>query len=81
MRPELPYVAATGVAVVGATMRDGHIPPLSRAVVGLVALILVASATTGTKIAPLVHAFGLLVLLVTVMAAVNITLKKAKPTS
>lgn len=43
----------------------------TRAVVGTVALVLVASATADTVIAPLVHAIGLLLLMAAVMAAVR----------
>lgn len=78
MRPELPYLAASGVAVVGGTIRDGHLPPISRALVGVLALTVVASASNGTRLAPLVHAFGLLVLLVTVIGATNAVIDKRK---
>lgn len=77
MKPELPYLAAGGVAVLGATVRDGHLPPMGRVAIGTVALVIFASATTDTKIAPLVHAFGLLVLLATVLAATNVVIRKA----
>jgi hypothetical protein len=78
MSPELPYLAAGGVAIVGATYRDGKLPDLMRPVVGIVACVLVASAFGETKLGPLVQAFGMLVLLVTVMAATNSVLAKRK---
>lgn len=76
MSPELPYLAAAGVSVVGATIRDGHLPALGRVAIGTVALIIIASASANTKIEPLVHAFGMLILLVSVIAATNTVLKK-----
>lgn len=69
--PELPYLAASGVAVVGATVRDGHLPDLTRVVLGTVAIVIVVSMTGGTKLAPLTRAFGLLILLVAVLSATH----------
>ena len=76
--PELPYLGAGIVTVIGATMRDGHLPSLGRVAMGTIALVIVASATNNTRIAPLVAAFGYLVLLVAVMAAVRATYSKVK---
>lgn len=78
MNPELPYLAAGAVSVTGATIRDGHLPPLGRVAIGTVALVIVASATTDTKIAPLVEAFGHLVLLVAIISATNVVIRKAQ---
>ena len=70
MRPELPFLGAGAVALIGGTARAGGFPPNGlNAVVGTTVLVLVASATAGTKIAPLIHAIGLLLLLASVMAA------------
>ena len=77
-RPELPYLAAGAVAVTGATIRDGKFPALGKPALGVVALVLVASATINTKAAPLIHALGLLILMVTVMAATRIIYNKQK---
>jgi len=75
--PELPYLAAAGVSVVGATIRDGHLPDLTRVAIGTIALVIFASMTAGTKLAPLVRAFGLLILTVAVISATNATLRKS----
>lgn len=76
MRPEFPYLAAGAVAIGGAAMREKAWPKEApRAIVGTVALVLLASASSDTPLAPLVHAFGLLVLLIAVMTAVRINMK------
>ena len=72
MSPELPYLAAGGVAIIGGAIGEKHWPSNgTRALIGTVVLTIVASATGGTRIAPLVHAIGLLLLLTAVMAAVK----------
>lgn len=72
MRPELPYFAAGAVAIVGGTVRDKGWPSEGiNAILGTLVLGVVASASAGTRIAPLVHAIGLLLLLASVLAAVN----------
>ena len=76
--PELPYIAATAVAIGGATIRDGKIPDLTAPAIGAVGLILLASATAETRFAPLVRALGFLLLLSTVIAATNVVRTKAK---
>jgi len=79
MRAELPYLAAGGVAVVGGAIREKGWPKNTvKAVLGTVALTLAASATAGTRFAPLVRAIGLLLLLTAVMAAVNATIEAKK---
>lgn len=77
-RPELPFLAAGAVAVTGATIRDGKFPALGKTAIGVVALVLVASATINTKAAPLIHALGLLILMATVMGATRIIYNKQK---
>lgn len=59
-------------------MATGHLPDLTRVVIGTVVCVLVASASGGTPLAPLVHAFGMLVLLVAVIAAGNAVAKSKK---
>lgn len=72
MRPELPFIGAGAVAIVGGTIKEGHFPAKgAQAVLGTIALAVVASATADSVIAPLVHAIGLLLLLASVMAAVT----------
>lgn len=77
MRPEIPFLAAGAVTIIGASMKEKHWPSGgARSAVGTVALVLIASATEDTPLAPLVHAFGLLLLLVAVMAAIRINMAK-----
>jgi hypothetical protein len=62
--PELPFMAAGAISIVGGVKREGHFPSNGlTAVIGTVVLVIFASATANTKVAPLVHAMGLLVLL------------------
>lgn len=69
MSPELPFLAAGAVAIVGGTRKAKHFPKNGlNAVVATVVLVIVASATGATKAAPLVNAVGLLVLMASVMA-------------
>jgi dolichol kinase len=78
--PELPFLAAGTVSIVGGAIAEKHWPSNGvKSLVGTVALVIVASATGSSKIAPLVHAIGLLLLLSAVMAAVKeINSSKAK---
>lgn len=78
MHTELPYLAAGTVTVIGATIRDKKVPPLGRVAIGTLGLVLIASASNGTKAAPVVAAFGHLVLLVAIMVAVRATYEKVK---
>lgn len=71
MRPELPFLAAGAVAIAGGVAREGSFPKNGlTAVVGTVALVVIASATENSVIAPAIRAFGLLVLLAAVFSAV-----------
>lgn len=71
MRPELPYLAAGSIALAGGFVRERGWPSEGTgALVGTVVLVVVASATAETQFAPLVRAFGLLLLLVAVFATV-----------
>lgn len=77
MRPELPFLAAGAVTIVGASIHEKHWPKNgARSIVGTVALVVLSSATDGTALAPLVHAVGLLVLLVACIAAVRLNQTK-----
>ncbi len=82
MNPELPFLGAGVVSIVGGAIAEKKWPANGlKAVVGTVALVIVASATAESRIAPLVHAIGLLLLLTAVMATVthiNSTKTKAK---
>lgn len=71
MRPEMPFLAAGVVSVVGGIAREGRFPREGmNAVIGTVVLVIIASATAGTKVAPLVRAIGLILLLGAVFGAV-----------
>lgn len=81
MRPEMPYLAAGAIAITGGAIKNHGWPANTlTSVIGTVALVIIASATSDTKIAPLVRAVGLLVLLSAFMAAVKavITSRKGK---
>jgi hypothetical protein len=79
MRAEMPYLAAGTVAVIGGTVRHGGWPPEGvKAVLGTLVLVIVASTTNGGRAAPLVRAFGLLILIAAVMAAVTANQKRGK---
>lgn len=72
MRPELPFLAAGSVAIVGGAVKEHKWPTNGiNAVIGTVVLVLVASATAETRFASLVRAVGLLLLLTSIMAAVT----------
>lgn len=83
MSPELPYLGAGVVALIGGVRREGKLP--SKGLQGLVAtvvLVLVASALGNTKAAPLVRAVGVLVLTASVYGAVRVFQEKpAVPSS
>lgn len=70
MSPEFPFLAAGAVALIGGARREGGFPRNGvKAVVGTIVLVLVASTTAGTSVAPLVRAIGLVLLMAAVMAA------------
>jgi peptidoglycan/LPS O-acetylase OafA/YrhL len=72
MRPELPFLAAGAISLTGGAIAEKKWPSNSlTAVIGTVALVIIASASEGTKVAPLVRAIGLLLLLAAFMAAVK----------
>jgi hypothetical protein len=76
-RPELPFIAAGGIAVVGATIKTGTLPKLGRPLIAVIVLVLFASLTSSTKAAPLVQAIGALLLMATVFATGRIIYTKA----
>lgn len=82
MRPEMPYLAAGGVSLIGGAVAAKGWPKQSlTAVIATIVLVIVASATSETRIAPLVRAIGLLLFLVAGMAAtkqIAAAKKKAK---
>jgi hypothetical protein len=76
--PELPYLGAGTITLIGATRRDGKFPADGlKAVAATVGLTIVASATATTKLAPLVHAIGLLLFMAAIYGAIHTNQKKA----
>jgi dolichol kinase len=72
MGPELPYLGAGIVSIVGGAIREKKWPETTvKSLVGTVALVIAASATADTRFAPLVRAVGMLLLLTSIMAAVK----------
>lgn len=77
MRPEMPFLAAGVVSVIGGAIKQKKWPDnTARAAIGTIVLVLAASASTNTKAAPLVNAIGLLLLLTSIMAAVKAAQKR-----
>lgn len=75
--PEAPFILAAALVVIASVAKGGKYPPhMMRAVLGTVVLAMFASATDGTKAAPVVRAIGLLFLLSAGMAAI-VTIDKA----
>lgn len=83
MRAEMPYLAAGAIAIGGGAIKNHGWPSNTlTSVIGTVALVILASATSDTRFAPLVRAIGMLVLLAAFIAATNAVIaakkKKAK---
>jgi len=75
--PEMPYMAAGAVALIGGIRKEKKFPTNGVvAVAGTVILVIVASATANTVIAPLVRAIGFLLLMAAVFAATRQFQKK-----
>jgi hypothetical protein len=71
VNPELPYLAAGLITILGGVRKEKRFPANGvRAIIGTLVLVLAASATTGSKAAPVVRAVGLLFLLAAVFATV-----------
>lgn len=76
MRPELPYLTAGTIAIIGGMAREHSWPEEGhRAVLATLIMVVIASATSGTSIAPLVRAIGLLAVLGAVMKTVPVISK------
>ena len=64
MSPELPYLAAGTLSLIAHTKAAGHLPSTAlKTATATVVLVIVASATSGSKLGPLMHAIGLLLLM------------------
>ena len=71
MRPEFPFLAAGAISLAAGAKRERGFPSNGMtAVIATVALVIIASATAGSRSAPIVRAFGMIALLATVMAAI-----------
>lgn len=71
MAPELPYLLAGGIAVIGGFTREGKWPDKgTEAILATVALTTVASLTANTAGAPLVAGIGWLLVLTAVYTSV-----------
>ena len=72
MSPEFPFIASGVLLLIGGAARNGGFPQDAiKSLAGTAVLALVASATNGTKIAPVVRALGLLYLLTVGMATIK----------
>lgn len=70
--PELPFLTAGAIAIVGGSIKNHGWPPSApKAIIGTVVLVIAASATADSPIAPVVHALGVLLVVASLMAAVN----------
>jgi hypothetical protein len=79
-RPEMPYLAAGAVAVIGGAVKEKAFPANGvLAITATIFLVIIVSMTSGTKIAPLLHAIGMLLLMGSIIATVTAT--KAVPQS
>jgi hypothetical protein len=79
MRPELPFLAAGGITIVGGVRQENAWPANGvKVVIATFVLVIIASASAGSALAPLVRAFGILLVLVAILGSVNreITSKK-----
>jgi len=68
----LPYLATGAVSVVTSARKNGarYGAPSSNVILATTVLILIAAASDGTKLEPVVSAFGILIFIVTLMRAV-----------
>jgi hypothetical protein len=77
--PELPYLGAGVLALTGGIIKQGKWPDNAlRSVIATIVLVLFASATGDTKIAPVVRAIGLLFLMAALYGVVRASINKQK---
>ena len=73
MRPELPFLAAGSVAIAGGMAKERAWPSNgTKALMATLIVVVLASASSNTAVAPLVRAIGMLVLLASVIASVPV---------
>ena len=69
MGPEVPFIGATIVALVSAVRLEGRWPDGGiKTLVAAAVVVVIASASAGTSLAPLVRALGLATLMASVLA-------------
>lgn len=75
--PELPYLGAGALALTAGIIREGKWPDNSlKSIIATIVLVLFASATGDTKIAPVVRAIGLLFLMAALYGVVRASINK-----
>lgn len=79
--PELPYAAVGLVAVAAGTAKTGKVPDLTVPAIGTIVLVIITSASAGTRYESLVTAIGHLLLLSVILSAVNEVRKSATKTA
>ena len=81
MAGEFPVLAAGGLALAGGFAREGKFPSNGgKAIIGTIGLVIVVSALSGTKVAPISNALAWLVLLGAAYGSIP-ALKKARTDS
>ncbi len=74
MRPEMPWLAAGGVSLIGSIARDKAFPHNAfPSVIATAGIVIVAAASRGTKVESLVRAVGVLALIAVVMRTAILT--------
>lgn len=77
--PELPYLGAGTLAITAGIIRQGKWPDNAlRSVIATIVLVLFASATGDTKVAPVVRAIGLLFLMAALYGVVRASINRQK---
>lgn len=75
-RPEMPYLAAGAVSVIGGAVKEKAFPANGvLSITATIFLVIVVSMTSNTKVAPLMHAIGMLLLMGAIFGVI------AKPSS
>lgn len=70
MRPELPYLGAGAAALIGGYRTEGGFPENGyKVIIATVVLLAITALTSGTRIAPLVRAIGLVMFMAAVYGA------------
>lgn len=79
MQPELPYLGAGALSIAGGVIATGKWPTNSlKVIIATVTLVLFASATADTKIAPVVRAIGILFFIAALFGTVRASMNRKK---